>query len=175
MKYKVLSEEVLYSEDRYPYVTGADLDTLVELAAETKRKRIRLCTHSDGDSKLQEMFIVHEKSAYVRPHKHTDKDECLHVHRGRADMIFFDGEGAVTDVIALGEISGPDAFSCRVPAGAYHMLIIRSDVLVFSEATTGPFDRDNMIFADWAPEAEMPESWEYVAEISARIDKGETQ
>lgn len=171
MKYKRLSEEVLYSDESFPCVTGKDLDSLVEMASQTQRNRIRLCTHTDGDSRLQEMFIVHGKEAYVHPHKHTDKDECLHVLRGRADMIFFDEQGLVTETISLGDISTPYAFSCRVPQEAYHMLIIRSDVLVFSEATTGPFNRDNMIFADWAPEDGSADKAEYLKKIEAHISQ----
>ena len=33
----------------------------------------------------------------------------------------------------------------------YHMLIIRSDFLVFHEITTGPFAKNKTIFPDWAP------------------------
>ena len=171
MKYRVLNDEVLYSEERHPRLTEADLDVLTAMAAANERKRIRLCTHADAESRLQEMFIVHGRDCYVRPHKHTDKDECLHVLRGSADMIFFDEGGEVAEVVPLGASGGERAFACRVPMNVYHMLIIRSDVLVFSEATTGPFDREKMVFADWAPEDGRPEAWEYVAEVQAGIEK----
>ena len=169
MNFRVVGEEVLYTTEKYPCLSGRDLDTLVEMAAKTGRGRIRLCTHEDGDSKLQEMVIVHGGDAYVRPHKHTDKDESLQVLRGRADMVFFNDDGSIDQVIPLGAPSGEHPFACRVPVEAYHMLVIRSEVLVFLEATTGPFDRDNMIFAAWSPEDNTPETAIYLDGIDEQI------
>ena len=91
MKYEVINDEVLYLKSTGTPVGDEDLDTLVELAAKNPRKRVRLCTHEGPDSLLQEMFIVHEKSAYVRPHKHLDKDECVTILRGQVDLVLFDG------------------------------------------------------------------------------------
>lgn len=152
MTWRKVNDEVYYLERPGLPVGDADLDELVRLAAANPRGRVRLCTHEGPDSVLQEMFIVHEKSCYVRPHKHLDKEECVTIHRGEVDIVLFDEEGGVTEVIRLGGRNTGKPFSCRMVLGTYHMFLIRSEVLVFSEATTGPFDRDKMVFAPWSPD-----------------------
>ena len=152
MTWRRINDEVFYLEHPGIPVGEAELDELVRLAANNLRKRARLCTHEGPDSLLQEMFIVHEKSCYVRPHKHLDKEECVTVHRGEVDIVLFDDDGNVTEVVTLGERESGRPFSCRMVLGVYHMFLIRSEVLVFSETTTGPFDRDMMIFASWSPD-----------------------
>ena len=152
MTYRKINDEVYYLDRPGIPVGDADLDELVRLAAGNPRKRARLCTHAGPDSLLQEMFIVHEKSCYVRPHRHLDKEECVTVHRGEADIVLFDDDGNVTEVIRLGGRDSGRPFSCRMLLGVYHMFLIRSDVLVFSEATTGPFNRGKMVFAPWSPD-----------------------
>lgn len=152
MTYRKINDEVFYLEHPGIPVGEVDLDELVRLAAKTPRKRARLCTHEGPESLLQEMFIVHEKSCYVRPHKHLDKEECVTIHRGEVDIVLFDDDGNVTEVVKLGDMDSGRPFSCRMVLGTYHMFLIRSEVLVFSETTTGPFDRDKMIFAPWSPD-----------------------
>lgn len=152
MTWRKVNDEVYYLERPGLPVGDADLDELVRLAAANPRGRARLCTHESADSLLQEMFIVHDRSCYVRPHKHLDKEECVTVHRGEADIVLFDEDGAVTDVVRLAGRDSGKPFSCRMVLGTYHMFLIRSEVLVFSEATTGPFDRDKMVFAPWSPD-----------------------
>ena len=50
----------------------------------------------------------------------------------------------------------------------FHTLIIRSDILVFHETTEGPFDRNETVFARWAPEDGDVES---VSTCMASLDK----
>lgn len=169
MKYKVINDEVLYQEIPGTPVGDADLDELVRLAAKNPRKRVRLCTHAEPESLLQEMFIVHEKSCYVRPHKHLDKEECVTIHRGEVDIVLFDEDGNVTEVIELGDRKSGRPFSCRMVLGTYHMFLIRTDVLVFSEATTGPFDRDQMVFAEWSPD-EDGEVQEFLGRVERAVE-----
>jgi len=147
-----INDEVYYLDRPGIPVGEADLDELVRLAAANPRGRVRLCTHEGPDSLLQEMFIVHGKSCYVRPHKHLDKEECVTILRGAVDVILFDGDGGVTEVLKLGDRDSGRPFSCRMVLDTYHMFLIRSEVLVFSETATGPFDRDKMVFAPWSPD-----------------------
>ena len=46
------------------------------------------------------------------------------------------------------------------------MFLIRSEVLVFCEAATGPFDRDQMVFAPFSPE----DGTDGVAAYESKID-----
>jgi cupin fold WbuC family metalloprotein len=98
------------------------------------------------------MLIVHERGAYVRPHKHTGKTESAHIIEGLVDVVMFDDSGRIESVIRMGDYASGRIFYYRMAIPVFHTLIIRSDVLVFHETTNGPFDRGDAVFAPWAPE-----------------------
>jgi cupin fold WbuC family metalloprotein len=156
--YRSESAEVLYSEAAITAVNRADVAELKALAARNPRKRVRLCAHHRPGDKLHEMLIVHERSAYVRPHKHPGKSESVHIVEGQVEIVVFDDAGAITRVLELGEPATGRIFYYRMAEPAFHTLIVRSEVLVFHETTDGPFNRADTVFAPWAPADADPEA-----------------
>jgi len=152
LKYSVENEEVLFCRESIPRIDRGDVQQLVALAKANNRERIRLCSHYDTDDTLHEMFIVHSSNTYVRPHKHLGKSESFHVIEGRVDVVVFDENGDVCDVIQMGDYASDQAFYYRISTALYHTLLIRTDVLVFHETTAGPFNRKDTVFASWSPE-----------------------
>jgi cupin fold WbuC family metalloprotein len=138
--------EVLYADEALPLVRGGDLD-----ARETPRRRMRLCVHPDLGSALHEMFIAVRRDSYVRPHKHLGKAESLLLLEGSADLVLFSDEGAVTDAVALGDYASGRPFYYRIDDPRYHTLLVHSEILLYHEATSGPFDRSRTVLAPWAP------------------------
>jgi cupin fold WbuC family metalloprotein len=149
---RTLSEEVLVAEGPIVTIGSDDIAELKRASLVTARKRIRICTHTDTDDLLHEMLIVHAAGAYVRPHKHEGKSESMHVLEGEADVVFFDDEGSVREVVQLGAYGSARRFYYRVDTPVFHTLLIHSDFLVFHEVTNGPFRREETAFAPWAPE-----------------------
>jgi cupin fold WbuC family metalloprotein len=139
-------------------IAGADLVALKAEAAQNPRRRKRICAHPDSADSLHEMFIVHERGCYVRPHKHHGKCESLHVIEGTAEAVFFNEDGSIRDAISLGDIGSGSAFFYRTAEPVYHTLLITSPVFVFHETTGGPFRREDTIFAPWAPTEDKPEA-----------------
>ena len=157
MKLKDVSDEVLYVVDPVAVIDVQDITRLKERSRATPRKRSRICAHRDTAQKLHEMFIVHEKHTYIRPHRHLNKAESIHVIEGLADLVLFSDEGRIEDVLPLGDYASSRGFFCRMSESRYHTLLIHSELLVFHETTTGPFDRADTVFAPWAPdEADEP-------------------
>ena len=115
------------------------------------RRRTRLCVHRSAEDRLHEMLIVHHREAYVRAHRHLGKAESMHIIKGETDLVLFDGAGAVTEVITMGEFGSGRPFYYRMSDAIYHSLIIRSEWLVFHEVTSGPLRREESEFAPWAP------------------------
>lgn len=152
LTYNVENEEVLFCRESITRIDRADVEKLITLAKANSRERIRLCTHHSANESMHEMLIVHSRNTYVRPHKHLGKPESFHVIEGRADIIVFDENGDVRDVIQMGNYASDRAFYYRISTALYHTLLIRSDVLVFHETTTGPFNRTDTVFAPWSPE-----------------------
>ena len=152
MRTKTISDEVVVADEGIVAVGWQLLQELKQRAGGNVRQRIRLCAHTDVADLLHEMFIVHAKRAYIRPHKHLNKSESYHLIEGAVDCVVFDEAGRVTEVVPMAASPSKRAFFCRVPDGCYHTLLIRSDTAVFHETTRGPFNRADTVFAPWAPE-----------------------
>jgi cupin fold WbuC family metalloprotein len=151
IKIRYENPEVLYPDEDIVFVNSADLQELKRLAVLNPSKRIRLCAHSSVGDRLHEMFIVHAQDCYVRPHKHTEKSESMAILEGVVDVVLFDDDGTVKRVISMGAANTGLIFYQRLPKNVYHMLIIKTEFLVFHEIIEGPFSRENSIFPDWAP------------------------
>ena len=171
MNVETVSDEVLYSRDAITRVDADDVRRLKEMAAKNPRRRIRLCAHPDAADPLHEMLIVHMKDAYVPPHRHPGKSESFHIVEGTLNVVVFDEVGGVTDVIDMGEPGSGRAFYYRLSEARFHSVIPTSDVVVFHEVTNGPFRRQDMEFAPWAPaEDAAPEAQlRYLQELLRRI------
>jgi cupin fold WbuC family metalloprotein len=149
----------------------SDIDLLKQLSSHNPRKRIRLCAHENPDDRLHEMLIVHERSAYVRPHKHPGKTESTHIIEGLVDVVIFDDEGQIDRIISMGDYASGKTFYYRMAIPVFHTLIIRSEVLVFHETTNGPFNRSDTVFASWAPEdGDVDSVVSFMTDLKAKID-----
>ena len=165
------SAEVLYPEEDIVVVTKADLDELKQLALLNPRQRVRLCTHSSPNDRLHEMFIVHMQDCYVRPHKHLEKAESMAILEGEVDVVLFHDDGSILEVIQMGAPDSGKVFYHRQSESIYHTLIIRTEFLVFHEATEGPFMRKNTIFPEWAPAEQGTASNKFINKIKLLISK----
>jgi len=168
-KFRVESAEVLYAGEGIVTVDAATVAALVRDGLRNARHRIRLCTHTDARDAVHEMIIVHDRSCYVRPHKHLGKSESFHVIEGEVDVVIFDDVGRVSDVIPMGPYGSDKPFFYRIAEPLYHTLLIRSDVLVFHETTSGPFRREQTVLAPWSPVDSTAEVQRYRKELVAAV------
>ena len=146
-----LNQEVYHSKENFFSLTKEDINKLIDLAKKTTRNRVRLCSHSSGQDSLHEMFIVHPKNAYVRPHMHMNKIESMLVLDGEVDYVMFDKKGNIENVVSMGSFGSTKPFYHSMRKDKFHTIIIKSDWLVFLEITNGPFDKKDTIFAKWSP------------------------
>jgi cupin fold WbuC family metalloprotein len=166
------SSEVRYATDAVVLVDAGDVAGLKRAAVENSRRRIRLCAHHSVDDRLHEMLIVHTSDTYVRPHKHIGKSESFHVVEGDVDVVVFDDDGDVTEVIRMGAFASGRPFYYRIAEPLFHTLLIRSEILVFHETTSGPFRRADTVFAPWAPaDGDAAAVHRYLAELEARLPR----
>ena len=171
MKAIKFNEEVLFTADDVVKVDANDIEELKQKAKHNRRKRIRLCAHKGLDDSIHEMVIVHEKSCYIRPHKHNNKTESFHIIEGSVVIILFDEDGQINKIIPMGDYASGRKFFYRLPPSHYHTLIIQSDVLVFHEITNGPFKPKDTVWAPWAPEeADVDEVSRYMESITNSIE-----
>jgi cupin fold WbuC family metalloprotein len=143
--------EVYISDQELLSINKADINELIDKAKFTPRNRVRFCSHFSTDEKVHEMFIVHPKGAYVRPHKHLNKPESMIIIEGEADYVVFDDDGKIKEVISMGDYRSNKPFYQSVRAGQFHSLVIHSEWLVFLEITSGPFDKSDTVFLPNSP------------------------
>lgn len=166
MRLNKLNDEVLVADEPIVRLSSGDIASLKQQALANPRRRIRVCTHPDTNDWLHEMLIVHTRGTYVRPHKHLNKSESVHIIEGEVDIVFLDDAGAVIDVVRLGDFRSGREFYCRANLQLYHTLLITTEFLVFHEITNGPFRREDSVFATWAPEESNTVA---CAEFQARV------
>jgi len=145
------SAEVLYVVGDIIPITSKDLQELKQLALLNPRQRVRLCVHKSPNDTQHEMFIVHAKDCYVRPHKHLGKAESMTILEGEVDIVLFNEDGTVQRTVSMGPQNSGKIFYHRLSETFYHTLIIRTEFLVFHEVTKGPFVKTDTIFPEWAP------------------------
>ena len=126
-QFKKINNEVFFTKKTITKIEDVDIKFLKANVKNTEKKRIRLCTHLSEEDKLQEMFILLSKETYIRPHKHLNKSESLHVQEGSADVVFFDDESNIIKIISLSDASSKGCFYYRIDEPIYHTFIIKSD------------------------------------------------
>ena len=164
------SDEVLYTKESIVKFTAQDLAELKQMARLNPRQRIRICSHLNINDKIHEMIIYHPKGTYVPPHKHLGKDESFHLISGEIDCVIFNNQGDVIKVFPMGDYSSGKTFYYRIPADTFHTQIFKKDTF-FHEVAEGPFNREDTIIANWAPdEKETAMVKKYIANISINVE-----
>jgi cupin fold WbuC family metalloprotein len=152
MTLRAESAEVYYTDAPVVVATAADIAELKKIASRNPRLRSRLCAHPAPSADLHEMLIVHHRDVYVRPHMHIGKPESFHLIEGAVEIVMFNDDGTIRDVIDMAEYGTGKPFFYRSPERVFHTLLITSEWLVFHETTSGPFDPTKTRFPDWAPD-----------------------
>ena len=169
------SEEVVFSSDATTILNKRDIEGLKVTADQTERRRVRLCAHPNVEDHLHEMFIVHTRGTYIRPHKHLNKSESMHVIEGTVDLVTFDESGNIDGLTQLGDYSSGQNFFHRFTEPRYHTLVITSESLVFHEITSGPLVRVSTVRAPWSPkEDDIAAANAYLQNLVKSIDQFST-
>jgi len=149
MKYKKISDEVLYTTNNLTELCYKDIQLLKEESLKNDSKKIRICAHPDVNDKLHEMIIVLSKDGYVKPHKHLYKTESFHLIEGKLDVVIFNEQGEVTTTKQLSDFLSGKPFYIRLPPDCFHTVVPKTETVVFHEITPGPFKPEDTVFNDW--------------------------
>jgi cupin fold WbuC family metalloprotein len=145
------NQEVFFVVDPIVKIGESAIVSLKDRSTRNPRQRSRLCAHQSPLDDIHEMLIVHHKGVYVQPHMHVRKNESIHIIEGAVDIVIFDQDGVIIDLIEMGDYASGQVFYYRLPELQFHTLLIQSEVLVFHEVTKGPFRRGDTVWAPWAP------------------------
>lgn len=167
-----VNEEVFVSQDPIVRIGPADLAFLKAQALANARHRVRICAHKTSDDPLHEMVIAISALSYIHPHKHSGKSESFHIIEGAVDVVVFDDDGSVSDLIELGDSTTGRAFFYRLAQSKFHTLLLKTPFLVVHEVTNGPFLREKTLLAPWAPtEDRVDEARDYMARVAQLADR----
>ena len=145
------TDEIEFNSEDLVFLDSGWIDRAKAIASKNKKKKFRTCFHFDESDDVHEMFIVHCKETYVRPHKHITRYESLQILEGVGTVIIFSDDGKITQVQTVGDISSPHPFYYYMRRAAYHTILIHTDFLIFKETTQGPFNPKDTVFPGWAP------------------------
>jgi cupin fold WbuC family metalloprotein len=129
---------------------GTLLDELAAKAAASPRGRANHNVHASADDPVQRFFIVANRQAYFRPHRHRTKSELALVLRGTFDIVTFADSGCVLARHVVG--ADGDYLGYETPHDTWHTLIARADGAAFLEVKEGPYNQETAAeFASWSP------------------------
>jgi cupin fold WbuC family metalloprotein len=164
------SPEVFLTEGPIATIGPEDIARLRATVRETPKRRARINAHPGHDDALHEMIIAIEPASYIRPHRHPGKSEAFHVIEGEVDIVVFRDDGAIDQIVQLGEKGGSRPFYYRMSEPRFHTLVIRSEILIVHEITNGPFLPDGTIYAAFAPGDDDPAAAAaYQADLRERV------
>lgn len=165
--YMFESPAVLYSADPVAKVAMRDARMLMQSLAENPALRsTRLCTHKNIDAPLHQMFIVHRKGTYIRPHMHVGREMLVTLFSGEMSVIIFSAHGDIEEVIHMGDFLSEKCFFCSIPAGKYFSQVIKSKHAFLGETLLGPFRPSNVMYADFAPDVDTDTAGAYLAVLT---------
>ena len=151
-------DAVFVAKDSIVVLGDEELAFVCQQALSSPRQRARICAHRHSEDLLHEMFIALSKQTYMQPHRHRQKSESFHIVEGEVDVVLFEDDGAIHEIVCLGPVGTGRACFYRLDSLRYHTLVIRSELLVMHEVTNGPFDRRLTEYATFAPGEDDPES-----------------
>lgn len=154
------------TDSRVQILDGALVDSLIERARQSPRRRTNYNFHSSMEDNPHRFLNVMIRGTYIAPHRHVDppKSESFLVLRGEIAFFLFDDTGAITRT----EILGRDRFGIDIASGIWHTLAVLTPEAVCYEVKPGPYSPANdKDFAPWAPREGDPQASQYLERLVA--------
>jgi cupin fold WbuC family metalloprotein len=146
-----VSQEVFIAKGQVIKISKNEINFIKRQALRSERKRARICMHQDANNPIHEMIIAASREGYIRPHRHIGKSESFHMIDGEMNVLIFDENGMLKEIIEMGDSLSNKKFYYRLSMDAYHTVVIKSECAIFHETTDGPFDKEKTFFAPWSP------------------------
>ena len=116
---------------------------------QSPRRRMILPIHRGPGDLVQRMLNFLQPGTYVRAHQHPRESasETIFVISGELGFVTFapDGSGAAAHRLGPGGL-------VDIEAGVWHSVLALAADTVILEVKRGPFNAEDKIFAEWAPE-----------------------
>ena len=115
------------------------ISNLLAQAAANPRMRQNYDLRSSSEDGSQRMLNALQPGTVVPVHRHPRSNESIVLLCGKAEEIFYDGEGRETERLLMDPEAG--SYGCVVPAGSWHT-IVALEPTVIMEVKDGRYGED---------------------------------
>ena len=119
-------------------ITQVLMDELTAAAKASPRLRMNLDLRNSASDGSQRMLNAIEPGSPLPIHRHTKSSETVVCLRGHLREVFYNDEGAVTDVIDLAP--GSDCVALCIPIGQWHTVEVLESGTVILEVKDGLYE-----------------------------------
>lgn len=149
-------------------ITTQLIDGIIEKARTSPRLRMNYNFHSELSDPVQRLLNALEPWTYIRPHKHTTKEESFVLLRGTILAVVFNDDGTIRDHAILSQSTG--ILGVEFEENSFHMLTSLETGSAVYEIKEGPFvPHTEGSSAPWAPKEGIPESKEFLSGVFAEL------
>ena len=118
-----------------------------------KRSHKPLETEERGNERYFRMLNAMDKDSYARPHKHPNEAcvESFRSLRGKAQVVFFNESGEITDIQPLDDETENEV---QIPPNRVHTIVATEDCVLYEEMkqpADGYQSGRDKIEPEWAP------------------------
>jgi cupin fold WbuC family metalloprotein len=140
------------------------VDAVSARAKLSPRLRMNHNFHPELNDPVQRLLNALEPWTYIRPHKHTQKEESFVLLRGTVLAVVFNDDGSIRDHFILNSDKGN--FGLEFEENSYHMLTALEPGSVVYEIKEGPYiPHSDESSAPWSPKEGTPEGKEFLERI----------
>ncbi len=149
-------------------ITTPLLDKVSAEACKSPRLRMNYNFHPELADPVQRLLNALEPWTYIRPHKHSTKEESFVLLRGTVLAVVFNDDGTIRDHAILSPATG--ILGIEFEENCYHMLTSLETGSVVYEVKEGPFvPHTEGTSAAWAPKEGTPEAKEFLAKVFGQL------
>ena len=150
-------------------ITAKLIEEVSEKAKESPRMRMNHNFHPELSDPVQRLLNALEPWTYIRPHRHSGKEESFVLLRGTILAVVFNDDGSVRDHAVLSRDTG--ILGIEFEENSYHMLTSLESGSVVYEIKEGPFiPHTEDTSAPWSPPEGSPESRSFLARIIEELN-----
>jgi cupin fold WbuC family metalloprotein len=149
-------------------ITDILLDEVIAKAKESPRRRMNYNFHPELSDPVQRLLNALEPWTYIRPHKHTTKEEAFVLLRGTVLAVTFNDDGTICNHAVLNRNSG--TLGIEFEENTFHMLTSLETGSVVYEIKEGPFvPHTEGSSAPWAPKEGTDESAAFLQSVFDKL------
>lgn len=138
-------------------ITRELIDGVIDQARTSPRRRMNYNFHPELSDPVQRLVNALEPWTYIRPHKHTTKEESFVLLCGTILAVSFNDDGTINDHSILSTKTG--VLGIEFEENTFHMLTSLETGSAVFEIKEGPFvPHTEGSSAPWAPQEGTPEA-----------------